>query len=41
MISRTRGSSRQLLWAMSIGLGMFLGACSWVPKGVSQLDVGV
>jgi len=20
---------------------MFLGACSWVPKGVSQLDVGI
>ena len=41
MISRTRGSSRHVLWAMSLGLGMFLGACSWIPKGVSQLDVGI
>jgi len=41
MISRTRGSSRQLLWAMGLSLGMLLGACSWVPKGTSQLDVGI
>ncbi len=41
MISRTRGSSRQLLWAMSLSLGMLLSACSWVPKGASQLDVGI
>jgi peptidoglycan lytic transglycosylase len=41
MINRTRGSSRHLLWAMSLSLGMLLGACSWVPKGVSQLDVGI
>ena len=41
MISRFRGSSRQLLWAMSLSLGMLLGACSWVPKGASQLDVGI
>ena len=41
MISRTRGNSRQLLWAMSLSLGMLLGACSWVPKGISQLDVGI
>ena len=41
MINRTRGSSRQLLWAMSLSLGMLLGACSWVPKGASQLDVGI
>ena len=41
MISWTRGNSRQLLCAMSLGLGMLLGACSWVPKGTSQLDVGI
>jgi rare lipoprotein A len=41
MISRTRGSSRQLLWAMSLSLGMLLSACSWVPTGASQLDVGI
>ena len=41
MINRSRGSSRQLLWAMSLSLGMLLGACSWVPKGASQLDVGI
>ena len=41
MTVRTRGSSRQLLWAMSLSLGMFLSACSWVPKGTAQLDVGI
>src|SRR4029077_18671754 len=41
MTSRTRGSSRQLLWALSLSLGMLLSACSWVPKGASQLDVGI
>jgi rare lipoprotein A len=41
MINRTRGSSRLLLGAMSLSLGMLLGACSWVPKGTSQLDVGI
>jgi len=41
MIRRTRGSSRQLLWMMSLSLGMLLSACSWVPKGASQLDVGI
>ena len=41
MISRARGNSRQLLWAVSLSLGMLLSACSWVPKGASQLDVGI
>jgi rare lipoprotein A len=41
MMSRSRGSSRQLLWVMGLGLGMLLGGCSWVPKGASQLDVGI
>ena len=41
MISRSHGASQQLLWTMSLGLGMLLGACSWVPKGASQLDVGI
>jgi len=41
MIRWTRGNSRQLLCAMSLGLGMLLGACSWVPKGTAQLDVGI
>jgi len=26
---------------MSLGLGMLVSACSWVPKGASQLDVGI
>ena len=33
-------SSRQRLWTLSLSLGLLLNACSWVPKGVSQLDVG-
>ena len=41
MINRTCGSSRQLLWAMGLSVGMLLSACSWVPKGASQLDVGI
>jgi rare lipoprotein A len=41
MVRRTHGSSRQLLWAMGLSLGMLLSACSWVPKGASQLDVGI
>ena len=41
MALRIHGSSRQLFWAMGLSLGMFLSACSWVPKGVSQLDVGI
>ena len=41
MINQTRRSHQQLLWTMSLSLGMLLGACSWVPKGASQLDVGI
>jgi rare lipoprotein A len=41
MAIRIHGSSRQLFWAIGLSLGMFLSACSWVPKGVSQLDVGI
>ena len=41
MILRTRGSSQQLLWAICLSLGMLVSACSWVPKGASQLDVGI
>jgi rare lipoprotein A len=40
MIIRTRESSRRLFWAVG-SLGMLLSACSWVPKGESQLDVGI
>ncbi len=40
MIIRARESSRRLLWAVG-SLGMLLSACSWVPKGESQLDVGI
>ena len=40
-MSLTGSNSRQLLWVMSLSLGILLGACSWVPKGVSQLDVGI
>lgn len=38
-MNRTRGISQQLLLASSFGL--ILGGCSWVSKGVSQLDVGI
>ena len=41
MINRTCGSIRPLLWVMSLSLGLLLGACSWVPKGASQMDVGI
>ena len=41
MIRRTGRNSRQLLWTMGLGLGMLVSACSWVPKGTSQLDVGI
>jgi len=41
MLSQSLGSSRQLLWVLSLSLGLLLSACSWVPKGVSQLDVGI
>ena len=41
MAIRIHGSTRQLFWAMGLSLGMFVSACSWVPKGVSQLDVGI
>jgi rare lipoprotein A len=41
MAIQIHGSSRQLFWAMGLSLGMLLSACSWVPKGVSQLDVGI
>ena len=40
MIIRARESSRRLFWAVG-SLGMLLSACSWVPKGESQLDVGI
>src|SRR4249920_3574834 len=35
------GNSRQLLWTMSLSLGMLMGACAWVPTGSSHLDVGI
>jgi rare lipoprotein A len=41
LASLTCGNSRQLVWAMSLSVGMLLSACSWVPKGTSQLDVGI
>jgi rare lipoprotein A len=41
MLSQSLRSSRQLLWVLSLGLGLLLSACSWVPKGASQLDVGI
>jgi len=41
MINRTPGSSRQLVWAMGLSVGMLLSACSWIPKGAPQLDVGI
>jgi peptidoglycan lytic transglycosylase len=41
MLSQSLGSSRQLLWVLSLSLGLLLSACSWVPKGTSPLDVGI
>src|SRR5437868_7554928 len=41
MIRRTYGSRRQLVGAMVLSLGILLTACSWVPKGAPQLDVGI
>jgi rare lipoprotein A len=41
VINQSRGSSRQLFWTMGLSLGVLLGGCSWVPKGASQLDVGI
>jgi rare lipoprotein A len=41
MLSQSLGSSRQLLWMLSLSLGLLLSACSWVPKGASTLDVGI
>ena len=41
MVSRTQGTIRQLVWAIVLSLGMLMSACSWVPKGASQLDVGI
>lgn len=41
MISRSSQNSQRLLWAVGLSLGMLVSACSWVPKGASQLDVGI
>jgi rare lipoprotein A len=40
MIIRARESRRRLLWAAG-SLGMLLSACSWIPTGEPQLDVGI
>jgi len=41
MTVRTHRNSQQVLWTIGLSLGMLLSACSWVPKGASQLDVGI
>lgn len=41
MINRMNAQGRQFLVAMSLSLGLLLGACSWVPTGASHLDVGI
>ncbi|MDH4185969.1 MAG: septal ring lytic transglycosylase RlpA family protein [Nitrospira sp.] len=41
MMNVMNSGSRRLLWAMSLSFGLLLGACSWVPRGESQLDVGI
>ena len=41
MIGRTGVPSQQLLLTVGLSLGMLLSACSWIPKGASQLDVGI
>jgi rare lipoprotein A len=41
MVNRTQGSSRQLVGSLVLSLGILLTACSWVPKGAPQLDVGI
>ena len=40
-MSLTSGNNQQQLWVISLSLGMLLSACSWVPTGTSQLDVGI
>ena len=41
MLGYSVRGSRQLLWVLSLSLVLLLSACSWVPKGASQLDVGI
>ena len=41
VINQSRGNNRQLLWTLGLSLGMLMGGCSWIPKGASQLDVGI
>lgn len=41
MTRRTQGSSLPLAGALVLSVGILLTACSWVPKGASQLDVGI
>ena len=40
-MSLTSRNNRQQLWVISLSLGMLLSACSWVPTGTSQLDLGI
>jgi rare lipoprotein A len=41
MTCRTQESSRHLVGALVLSMGILLTACSWVPKGAPQLDVGI
>ena len=41
MVNQSCGSKQKLLWTIWLSLGVLLGGCSWVPKGASQLDVGI
>lgn len=41
MTYHTKQSKRFLLISLTVGAGLLLGACSWIPKGEPQFDVGI
>jgi rare lipoprotein A len=41
MAYRTSQSSRAMLLPLSITVGVLFSACSWIPKGEAQFDVGI
>ena len=41
MTYHTSHSKQPLLLSLAVCTGMLLGACSWIPKGDAQFDVGI
>jgi peptidoglycan lytic transglycosylase len=41
MTYHTFHSKQPLLLSLAVCIGMLLGACSWIPKGDAQFDVGI